>query len=116
MTAALDPLGRHRTPRVLREPSRTPTGFRAPRRRREGLSSSVLGTRLDELTGARLLTLRADGHHLTPLGQERVEALSPLDAWSRGRAAETDTTAADGRRRAPRQEPTGFSRRIHGQG
>ncbi|MFG3023680.1 hypothetical protein ACGFZQ_34955 [Streptomyces sp. NPDC048254] len=46
------------------------------------------------MTGARLLTLHSDGYHLTPLGQDLVEALSPLDAWSRRWARETDNAAA----------------------
>ena len=59
-------------------------------------STALLSTRLDELTGARLLTLHSDGYHLTPLGQDLVEALSPLDAWSRRWARETDTATAEG--------------------
>ncbi|MFE3600441.1 winged helix-turn-helix transcriptional regulator [Streptomyces sp. NPDC059142] len=89
--AALDLLGRRWTMRILWELHRTPAGFRELQRRCERMSSSVLSTRLDELTGARLLTLHSDGYHLTPLGADLVEALSPLDAWSRRWARETDT-------------------------
>ncbi|MFF3412837.1 winged helix-turn-helix transcriptional regulator [Streptomyces sp. NPDC002742] len=94
--AALDLLGRRWTMRILWELSQTPAGFRELQRRCERMSSSVLSTRLDELTGARLLTLHGDGYHLTPLGQDLVEALSPLDAWSRRWATETDTATAEG--------------------
>jgi DNA-binding HxlR family transcriptional regulator len=59
------------------------------------MSSSVLSTRLAELTGAGLLTLHSDGYHLTPLGQDLVEALRPLDAWSGRWATETDDAAAE---------------------
>jgi DNA-binding HxlR family transcriptional regulator len=62
---------------------------------RERMSSSVLSTRLAELTGAGLLALHSDGYHLTPLGQDLVEALRPLDAGSRRWATETDDAAAE---------------------
>jgi DNA-binding HxlR family transcriptional regulator len=91
--AALDLLGRRWTLRVLWELSQAPTGFRELQRRCERMSSSVLSTRLAELTDAGLLTLDGDGYRLTPLGQDLVEALSPLDAWSRRWAREMDTAA-----------------------
>ncbi|GHH19944.1 transcriptional regulator [Streptomyces rubradiris] len=87
--AALDLLGRRWTMRILWELSQAPAGFRELQRRCERMSSSVLTTRLDELTGVRLLTLQADGYHLTRLGQDLVEALSPLEDWSRRWARET---------------------------
>ncbi|MFJ9711930.1 winged helix-turn-helix transcriptional regulator [Streptomyces sp. NPDC101234] len=93
--AALDLLGRRWTMRVLWELSQAPAGFRELQRRCERMSSSVLSTRLDELTGARLLTLHSDGYRLTPLGQDLVEALSPLDAWSRRWAREMDSATAE---------------------
>lgn len=80
--AALDLLGRRWTLRVLWELSQTPAGFRELQRRCERMSSSVLSTRLAELTSARIVTLRADGYHLTQLGEELVQALKPLNAWS----------------------------------
>ncbi|MFE7278311.1 winged helix-turn-helix transcriptional regulator [Streptomyces sp. NPDC057623] len=81
--------------RILWELSQTPTGCRELQRRCERMSSSVLSTRLDELTDARLLALHSDGYHLTPLGQDLVEALSPLGAWSRRWARETNDAAAE---------------------
>jgi len=36
------------------------------------MSSSVLSTRLGELTGARVLTLHGDAHPLTQLGEDPV--------------------------------------------
>ncbi|MFE3826834.1 winged helix-turn-helix transcriptional regulator [Streptomyces sp. NPDC059092] len=91
--AVLDLLGRRWTMRILWELSQAPAGFRELQRRCERMSSSVLSTRLDELTGARLLALSEDGYHLTRLGQDLVEALSPLNAWSRRWARETGTAA-----------------------
>lgn len=94
--AALDLLGRRWTMRILWELSQAPTGFRALQRRCERMSSSVLSTRLEELTGARLLTLHGHDYHLTPLGQDLVEALSPLDAWSRRWARDLGAATAEG--------------------
>ncbi|MHA6758366.1 winged helix-turn-helix transcriptional regulator [Streptacidiphilus sp. PAMC 29251] len=92
--AALDLLGRRWTLRILWELDQTPAGFRELQRRCERMSSSVLSARLGELTEARLLALRDDGYHLTPLGKDLVEAISPLNAWSRRWAAETDPGSA----------------------
>ncbi|MEU6881931.1 helix-turn-helix domain-containing protein [Streptomyces sp. NPDC046712] len=93
--AVLDLLGRRWALRILWELSRTPAGFRELQRRCEHMSSSVLSTRLGELTDAGLLDLRDDGYHLTRLGEELVEALRPLNAWSLRWASETGTDASD---------------------
>ncbi|MBC9715938.1 helix-turn-helix transcriptional regulator [Streptomyces sp. TRM66268-LWL] len=93
--AVLDLLGRRWTMRILWELSQTPAGFRELQRRCERMSSSVLSTRLDELTEARLLALREGGYDLTPLGRDLVEALNPLDAWSRRWATEMDSTSQE---------------------
>ncbi|MEU8956355.1 helix-turn-helix domain-containing protein [Streptomyces sp. NPDC048518] len=95
---ALDLLGRRWTLRILWELSQAPAGFRELQRRCERMSSSVLSTRLGELTGARVLTMRGDAYHLTPLGEELVEALGPLNAWSRRWAEEMGTDTAGDRR------------------
>ncbi|MCX5206583.1 helix-turn-helix transcriptional regulator [Streptomyces sp. NBC_00237] len=81
--AALDLLGRRWALRVVWELSQSPAGFRELQRRCAQMSSSVLSTRLAELIDARLIALRPDGYHLTPLGTGLVTALRPLDAWSR---------------------------------
>ncbi|MDQ0988915.1 DNA-binding HxlR family transcriptional regulator [Streptomyces sp. V3I7] len=90
--AALDLLGRRWTMRILWELSQAPAGFRELQRRCERMSSSVLSTRLGELADARVLALRGDAYHLTPLGEELVDALSPLNAWSRRWAEEMGLT------------------------
>ncbi|MFE9404246.1 winged helix-turn-helix transcriptional regulator [Streptomyces sp. NPDC006530] len=87
--AAFDLLGRRWTMRILWELSQAPVGFRELQRRCERMSSSVLSTRIEELSGARLLVLDGDGYRLTPLGEDLIEALSPLNAWSRRWAEET---------------------------
>ncbi|MFE9388568.1 winged helix-turn-helix transcriptional regulator [Streptomyces sp. NPDC006784] len=104
--AALDLLGRRWTMRIVWELSQGPAGFRELQRRCERMSSSVLSTRLEELAQARLLTLRDDGYHLTPLGEELVDALRPLGDWSRRWAAGAPVpraqTAGDQSGRRPR--------------
>ncbi|WP_426368737.1 winged helix-turn-helix transcriptional regulator [Streptomyces sp. E-08] len=94
--AALDLLGRRWALRVLWELSLAPAGFRELQRRCAHMSSSVLSTRLDELTAALLLTRADEEYRLTPLGAELVEALAPLEAWSGRWARETDGSTGAG--------------------
>ncbi|MFF5720576.1 winged helix-turn-helix transcriptional regulator [Streptomyces buecherae] len=94
--AALDLLGRRWTMRILWELSQAPAGFRELQRRCERMSSSVLSTRVEELTDARLLTLDGDGYRLTRLGQDLVDSLSPLAAWSQRWAEEMGPATAGG--------------------
>ena len=94
--AALDLLGRRWALRILWELNQSPAGFRELQRRCERMSSSVLSTRLGELTDARLLTMHDDGYHLTRLGEDLVGALRPLNAWSRRWADETDVSTSPG--------------------
>jgi DNA-binding HxlR family transcriptional regulator len=96
--AALDLLGRRWTLLILWELSQAPGGFRELQRRCEHMSSSVLSTRLGELTDVRLLTLREDGYHLTQLGGDLIDALQPLFAWSRQWAEEAGAGPAQGSR------------------
>jgi DNA-binding HxlR family transcriptional regulator len=93
--AVLDLLGRRWTMRILWELSQAPAGFRELQRRCERMSSSVLSTRLGELADARLATAHDAGYRLTRLGEDLVEALGPLNAWSRRWAEEvsSDTRA-----------------------
>ncbi|MEV7603252.1 helix-turn-helix domain-containing protein [Kitasatospora sp. NPDC089797] len=88
--AALDLLGRRWALRVLWELSRAPAGFREVQRRCERMSSSVLTVRLAELAEARVLTRDGELYRLTPLGEDLVAALGPLDAWSHRWARELD--------------------------
>lgn len=81
--AALDLLGRRWALRVIWELHRQPAGFRELQRRCDQMSSSVLNTRLDELVQANLVTDDGQGYQLTKLGEELVNAMSPLEAWSK---------------------------------
>ncbi|WP_441250711.1 winged helix-turn-helix transcriptional regulator [Kitasatospora sp. McL0602] len=91
--AALDLLGRRWTLRILWELSQAPAGFRELQRRCERMSSSVLSTRLAELSAARLLAPHGDGYQLTELGHTLIEALGPLTAWSQQWASATESDA-----------------------
>ena len=84
LMAAMDLLGRRWALRILWELRDGATGARALRERCDGMSSSVLYERLDELAAAGLLTQDADGNYiLTAHGASLRRALEPLDAWSR---------------------------------
>lgn len=69
--------------RVIWELHQGQLGFRELQRRCGQMSSSVLSTRLAELTEAGLVEADADGHRLTELGRNLVDALTPLQAWAR---------------------------------
>ncbi|WP_414938766.1 winged helix-turn-helix transcriptional regulator [Amycolatopsis sp. cmx-11-51] len=81
LMAALDLLGRRWTLRVIWELRQGHVGFRELQRRCERMSSSVLTTRLGELTEARIVESGEDGYRLTPLGVRLLEALHPLEEW-----------------------------------
>ncbi|HET6288406.1 MAG TPA: helix-turn-helix domain-containing protein [Amycolatopsis sp.] len=81
LMAALDLLGRRWTLRVIWELRQGEVGFRELQRRCELMSSSVLSTRLAELTEARIAETGGDGYRLTPLGEQLLDALHPLEKW-----------------------------------
>ncbi|MFF8021720.1 winged helix-turn-helix transcriptional regulator [Streptomyces sp. NPDC007896] len=90
--AALDLLGRRWTLRVIWElhGNGAPIGFRDLQRRCDGMSSSVLSTRLTELREAGIAastataaTAAQPAWHLTALGDDLVTAMGPLLDWSR---------------------------------
>jgi DNA-binding HxlR family transcriptional regulator len=83
LMAALDLLGRRWTLRILWELRDGPLGARALRSRCDGMSSSVLYQRLDELTTAGLLTRDGTGGYLlTDLGAALRPALGSLQDWA----------------------------------
>jgi DNA-binding HxlR family transcriptional regulator len=84
--AALDLLGRRWILRVIWELHQHggPIGFRDLQRRCDGMSSSVLSTRLTELRESGLAAPTPDSTwHLTALGTDLVTAMGPLLDWSR---------------------------------
>jgi DNA-binding HxlR family transcriptional regulator len=81
--AALDLLGRRWAMRILWELRDGPLGFRELQQRCDGMSSSVLRDRLDELRAAAIVTTDAEGAYvLTELGGDLGDALGPLSKWS----------------------------------
>ncbi|MFD6067493.1 MULTISPECIES: winged helix-turn-helix transcriptional regulator [Amycolatopsis] len=81
LMAALDLLGRRWTLRVIWELRQGDLGFRELRRRCGHMSSSVLATRLGELTEARIVEAGGEGYRLTPLGEQLLDAVHPLEKW-----------------------------------
>jgi DNA-binding HxlR family transcriptional regulator len=82
MRSTIDLLGRRWMLRIIWELSTSPAGFRELQRRCGNMSSSVLSSRLTELTAARLVTGDAGRYSLTSLGEDLVKALGPLQDWS----------------------------------
>ena len=81
--AALDLLGRRWALRILWELRDGPLGFRELQQRCDGMSSSVLRDRLQELRTAAIVDVDATGAYLlTDLGHELSAALVPLSSWS----------------------------------
>jgi DNA-binding HxlR family transcriptional regulator len=84
LMAALDLLGRRWALRVLWELRDGPVGARALRARCDGMSSSVLYERLNELSDADLVSKGDQGYRLTERGSALGSALRPLDEWAVG--------------------------------
>jgi DNA-binding HxlR family transcriptional regulator len=81
--AALDLFGRRWVLRILWELSRGPLRFRALQQACDGMSSSVLASRLTDLMAAQLVTTGEAGDYaLTELGERLKPAISPLLDWS----------------------------------
>lgn len=80
--ALLDLLGRRWSLRVLWELHQGPASFRELQARCEGLSPSVLNTRLGELREAQLVENGADGYQLSEQGQELALHCLPLAQWA----------------------------------
>jgi len=83
--ALLDMLGRRGTLRLLWElRDGHPQTFRLLRASADGISPSVLNTRLKELREARLVELADEGYVLTRHGMELMHHLGPLNRWAHG--------------------------------
>ena len=80
----MDLLGRRWTLRILWELRGGPLTFRPLQDRCDGLSPSVLNTRLRDLRDAGLVTrVEGQGYTATRRAEELGELLMPLDAWSK---------------------------------
>ena len=81
--AALDLVGRRWTLRILWELQSGPLGARELARHCDGMSSSVLYQRLDELSGAELVRQDEDGRYeLTEIGAKLGKAMHRFDRWA----------------------------------
>jgi DNA-binding HxlR family transcriptional regulator len=88
--ALLDVLGRRWTLRVLWELRDDAGSFRDLQARCDGMSSSVLAQRLDELRAAGIVDAPdAGGYALTKEGRRLLEALGPLNDWAKRWAKRT---------------------------
>ena len=81
--ALLDLLGRRWTLRVVWELREDPLLFRELQERCDGISSSVLNQRLQELRTAGAVAGGDGGYRLTDEGRRLLEAFPPLDAWAK---------------------------------
>lgn len=82
--ALLDLLGRRWSLRILWEMRHGDAmTFRALQSACDDVSPTSLNRRLKELRDVQLVALAEDGYYLTTLGLELLEALSPLNDWSR---------------------------------
>ena len=91
--AALDLLGRRWALRLIWELRDGPVGARALLERCDGLSSSVLYTRVRELATAGVIEKDDQGaYRLTDLGAALECTLAPLDAWANQWAERTRKT------------------------
>ncbi len=88
LMAALDLLGRRWALRLIWELRAGPLTFRAVQSACEGVSPTVLNTRLRELRELRVVESTAEGYALTATGRSLGEALAPLDRWARRWARE----------------------------
>jgi len=79
----LDLLGRRWALRVLWELRDEPVPYRRLRERCDEVSTSVLATRLRELTAAGVIEQTPDGYALTAAGRELLDHLRPLNDWAK---------------------------------
>jgi DNA-binding HxlR family transcriptional regulator len=89
--AVLDLFGRRWILRIVWELRDEPLGFRSLQQRCDGMSSSVLKQRLDELQQTLLVDRDAVGaYQLTALGRDAHAELRGLGRWADRWAAELD--------------------------
>ncbi|MGD8318181.1 MAG: helix-turn-helix domain-containing protein [Myxococcales bacterium] len=79
----LDTLGRRWSLRIIWELQDGPVKFRALRKACDGVSPSVLNTRVRELRRLDLVEKTNGGYALTSEGESLAEHLVELDHWAR---------------------------------
>lgn len=80
--ALFDLLGRTWAMGVIWQLADGPLTFRGLQGRCDGVSASLLNTRLKELRETGLVERCDAGYVLTPLGEELAGLLKPMGAWS----------------------------------
>ncbi|QQX81057.1 helix-turn-helix transcriptional regulator [Shewanella sp. KX20019] len=80
--AVFDLLGRKWNMRIMWELNSTPLSFRGLQERCDGMSPSVLNTRIKQLTEAELVFTTSEGYKLTELGLSLMDTLNPLRNWA----------------------------------
>ncbi|MES2818921.1 MAG: helix-turn-helix domain-containing protein [Pseudomonadota bacterium] len=93
--ALLDLLGRRWSLRILWELQLHPATFRELQARCQGVSPSVLNTRLGELREALLVRNGEAGYQLTDNGQELIRRCLPLAEWAEQWAAQLPPLAQE---------------------
>lgn len=82
--ALLDLLGRRWTLRVLWELRSGPRVFRDLQAACDGVSPSVLNTRLAELRAALIVEAGDGGYRLSEQGRQLLELFGPINRWAEG--------------------------------
>ncbi len=68
--------------RILWELNSQPLTFRALQSQCEGMSPSVLNSRIKQLSEAQLVYTSEQGYQLTELGHSLMQTLDPLRNWA----------------------------------
>ncbi len=80
--AVFDLLGRKWNMRIMWELNSAFLSFRGLQERCDGMSPSVLNTRIKQLTEAQLVFTTSEGYKLTELGLSLMSTLNPLREWA----------------------------------
>lgn len=80
--AVFDLLGRKWNMRIMWELNSASLSFRGLQERCDGMSPSVLNTRIKQLTEAKLIFTTSEGYKLTELGLSLMSTLNPLRFWA----------------------------------
>jgi len=80
--AVFDLLGRKWNMRIMWELNAKPLSFRALQECCDGMSPSVLNTRIKQLNEAQLIYTTPQGYQLTALGASLMKTLDPLRGWA----------------------------------